>query len=295
MPGQRIDGKAVAAEVLDEVAARSLALAEGGTTAHLAVVRVGDDPASISYIRAKRRAAGEVGIESSEHILPSSATDADIRATLSSLNEDPTVHAILLQLPLPDGRDGRAFVQLIRPEKDADGLHPFNLGRLVAGDATLVPCTPAGVVRLLGHQGVNLTGARVVVLGRSMLVGRPLALMLSARGADATVTVCHSRTRDLADRLKEADVLIAAAGSPGLVTPDMIRQGAVVIDVGINRVSDPEARKGYRLVGDVQPQAAAERSAAYTPVPGGVGPMTVAMLMRNTVVAAEAAVTDRQR
>ncbi len=287
MPAQRIDGKVVAAEVLGEVSDRVAALARGGTSAHLAVVRVGDDPASVSYIRAKRKAAAEVGIDSSEHILPADAKDAEISSALDELNRNEGVHAILLQLPLPEGRDGRPFVSLIRPEKDADGLHPVNLGRLLAGDPLLLPCTPAGVMRLLQHQEVELAGARVVVLGRSMLVGRPLSVLLSKRGTDATVTVCHSRTRDLAARLRDADVLIAAAGSPGLVSADMIRPGAVVIDVGVNRVSDPTARTGYRLVGDVQLAAAEERAAAYTPVPGGVGPMTVAMLMHNTVLAAE--------
>lgn len=289
MAAQRIDGRAIAAEVLQEVASRVSDLAVSGITPHLAVVRVGEDPASLSYIRSKRKAAARVGMESTEHILRADATDSDLRQTINGLNADPEVHAILLQLPLPGGRDGRPFVSAISPEKDADGLHPVNLGRLVAGEAGPVPCTPAGVMRILHHLGTELRGARVAVLGRSILVGRPLALLLSAKGSDATVTVCHSRTRELADQLRRADVLVAAAGSPGLVTADMIREGALVIDVGINRIAEAGAPGGYRIVGDVDPLAAEQRASAYTPVPGGVGPMTVAMLMLNTVAAAERA------
>jgi methylenetetrahydrofolate dehydrogenase (NADP+)/methenyltetrahydrofolate cyclohydrolase len=271
-----LDGKAVAATVKAEVAA---AVRELTRSPGLATVLVGDDPASQAYVRGKRRDAEEVGMRSIHHHLPATSSQDDVEELIESLNADPEVDAILLQLPLPRGLDGEAAVATIDPLKDADGLHPHNLGLLLLDRPGPRPCTPSGVLRILDHYGYGLAGARAVVVGRSFLVGRPLALMLSARGVDATVTICHSRTRDLAAITREADILVAAAGSPGLITADHVRPGAVVVDVGINRVGD-------RLVGDVDGEAVAGVAAALTPVPGGVGLMTRAMLLVNTLAAA---------
>ena len=267
-----IDGKAVAAAVRERVAGEVAALPE---PPGLATVLVGDDPASAVYVRMKREDSAEVGIESFHHE-PSPEEVADL---LAELNADPRVNGILLQLPLPDGLDDAEMTALIDPGKDVDGLTPLSAGRLMQGQPGLVPCTPAGVMELLEHAGVELEGAEAVVVGRSQLVGKPLAALLLA--ANATVTHCHSRTRDLPAVCRRADVLIAAAGSPGLITADMVREGATVIDVGTNRTD-------HGLTGDVDFDAVREVAGAITPVPGGVGPMTRAMLLVNTVVAARA-------
>ena len=277
---QILDGKAVAAKVLAEVKTGVQGFVRRvGAAPTLAVVLVGDFAPSKIYVRSKKRAADEVGIVSRDYLFPEGCTQEKLLATLREINNDPSIHGILLQLPLPDGLDEDAAINAIAPAKDADGLHPFNLGSLLAGKPMLVPCTPAGCLEILDHYGVELKGAEAVVLGRSRLVGKPLAQLLLGR--HATVTMCHTRTRDLAAHTLRADVLCVAAGKAGIVTGDMIREGAVVIDVGITRLDTG------KLVGDVDFESASRRARAITPVPGGVGPMTIAMLLRNTLLAAE--------
>ena len=278
MSAQILDGKMVAAAVKDEVAAVVSGL---DYSPGLATVLVGDDPASHSYVRGKRRDAGQVGITSIHHELPSTASQQEVADLVDSLNADDDVDGILVQLPLPPGLDSEAIVERIDPAKDVDGLHPFNLGQLVLGKPGLRPCTPSGVIRILDHYDIATTGAKVVVVGRSFLVGRPLSLMLSERGVDSTVTVAHSRTSDLKSETADADILVAAAGVESLITADHVKPGAVVIDVGINRTEDG-------LVGDVDYESAVEVAGAITPVPGGVGPMTRVVLLVNTLSAAEA-------
>jgi len=272
-----IDGRAVAAGVRERVAAEVAELRAVGVRPGLATVLVGEDPASQVYVRMKRKACEEVGIASVHHDLPADTPQSELGALLESLNADPAVSGILLQLPLPAQIDADEMTGTIAAEKDVDGLTPFSAGLLVHGREGLVPCTPAGVMELLAHAEVELEGARAVVIGRSQLVGRPLAQLLLA--ANATVTQCHSRTRDLAAVCREADVLVSAVGRPATVTADMVREGAVVIDVGMNRTENG-------LVGDVDFAAVRAKARAITPVPGGVGPMTIAMLLSNTVRAA---------
>ena len=277
--GQIIDGKAEAAKVRQEVAASVEAIrSDLGITPGLATVLVGDDPASATYVRNKRRSCAKVGIESLHHELPATASQDEIVALVQRLNESAAAHGILVQLPLPDTIDSRSVVNAISPEKDVDGLHPVNQGRLLAGEPGLRPCTPVGSMRLLDSVGAEIKGAHAAVVGRSVLVGKPLALLLLER--HATVTLCHSRTRNLAEEVGRADIVIAAVGVPELVKGEWIRSGSIVIDVGINR------RPQGGLVGDVEFGSAVERAAHITPVPGGVGPMTVAMLLANTVSAA---------
>jgi len=274
-----IDGKAVAAAVRDEVRVEAAAFrAAHGRGPGLATVLVGDDPASATYVRNKRKACADCGIESIGHELPANMSQAALLAVVAELNARRDVDGILVQLPLPSGLDAGAVVEAIDPAKDADGLHPANQGRLVAGLPGPRPCTPLGILRLLDSAGTDLKGARAVVVGRSNLVGKPVALLLLER--HATVTICHSRTRDLAGEVGRADVLVAAIGQPRFVQGAWIKPGATVIDVGTNRLADG------KLVGDVDFAAACERAAAITPVPGGVGPMTIAMLLKNTVAAA---------
>jgi methylenetetrahydrofolate dehydrogenase (NADP+)/methenyltetrahydrofolate cyclohydrolase len=271
-----LDGKALAAEVKAEVAA---AVADLGYTPGLATVLVGDDPASHSYVRGKRTDAAEVGISSIHRELDASVGQAELEGLVSALNDDESVDGILVQLPLPDGLDAQRVVERISPSKDVDGLHPHNLGLLVMDRPGLRPCTPSGVMRILDQYQIPVSGRRAVVIGRSFLVGRPLSVMLSSRGVDATVTVAHSRTPDLAGLAREADILIAAVGVAGLVTSEFIKPGATVIDVGVNRTD-------AGLVGDVDFDAVVGVAGALTPVPGGVGPMTRAMLLVNTLTAA---------
>jgi methylenetetrahydrofolate dehydrogenase (NADP+)/methenyltetrahydrofolate cyclohydrolase len=279
-PAAVIDGREIARGVRERVRREVAALAEErGVVPGLATVLVGDDPASEIYVRRKGEACEEAGMVSLHHPLPAGAAELELRDLLLRLNADPTVHGILLQLPLPPPLEGDELTALIDPAKDVDGLTPVNAGLLAQGRPGLVPCTPAGVMELLRAAGTELSGARAVVLGRSSLVGRPLAALLLA--ADATVVHCHSRTRELAARCREADVLVAAAGRPGLVTAEMVGEGATVIDVGINRTDGG-------LVGDVDCEGARARARAITPVPGGVGPMTIAMLLANTLQAARA-------
>jgi methylenetetrahydrofolate dehydrogenase (NADP+)/methenyltetrahydrofolate cyclohydrolase len=290
MSARIIDGVAIAAEVRAEVAAGVRAFVAAGRRApHLSVVLVGDDPASHTYVRNKGAAAVEVGMTSDTIRLPATATQAEVMAEVARLNADPHVSGILVQSPLPSGLDEIAAMSSIDPEKDVDGLHPVSLGRLVQGEPVMVPCTPAGVQQLLLRSGVDPAGARVVVVGRSMLVGKPAALLLGnkAVGGNATVTLAHTATRDLPSVTREAEILVVAAGRPNTITAEMVRPGAVVIDVGTNRVVAPERKSGFRLVGDVDFEAVKEIAAAITPVPGGVGPMTIAMLLANTLKAAE--------
>lgn len=277
MSARILDGKAVAAAVKEEVAGE---VARLGYTPGLATVLVGDDPASHTYVRGKRRDAEQVGMQSIHHEIPAAVSQEELAELVDELNTDPDVDGILVQLPLPEGLGSEAIVQRIDPAKDVDGLHPFNLGLLVLGRQGLRPCTPSGVMRILDHYDIATSGARVVVVGRSFLVGRPLALMMSEKGADATVTVAHSRTKDLAEETRRADILVAATGASGLIGPDHVKPGATVIDVGISRTDEG-------LVGDVDFDSVVEKAGAITPVPGGVGPMTRAMLLVNTLSAAK--------
>ena len=287
---QRIDGAAVAAKVMEETKARIAALAKRGVRPGLAVVLVGDDPASRAYVRSKDRKAAELGLHSVKHELAADTSQATLLALVAELNADPAVHGILVQSPPPPQINEAEVVLAIDPRKDVDGFHPVNVAKLAMEDPTgFVPCTPLGCIRLLQEAGIETAGKSAVVVGRSMIVGKPMALLLMKRGpgGDATVTVAHSRTRNLAEVTRGADIVIAAIGRPHFLGAEHIREGAVVIDVGINRVDDPANPKGYRLVGDVDYDAVASKCAAITPVPGGVGPMTIAMLMANCVTAAE--------
>ena len=281
-----IDGEAVAERVRAEVAEAVERLGEAGVTPGLATVLMSDDPASETYVRMKQRDCEEVGIESFHVELDTDASEAALFETIDELNADPAVNGILVQRPLTDSVDESAALRRVDPEKDVDGFHPENVGRLVTDDPRFVPCTPLGIQRLLVEAEVPIEGADVVIVGRSELVGKPLANLLLGRGeaANATVTVCHSRTDDLASHVSRADVVVVAAGVPGLVTGEMLSPDAVVVDVGINAVEDENGER--TLVGDVAFDSAAQRAAAITPVPGGVGPMTRAMLLKNTVTAA---------
>jgi methylenetetrahydrofolate dehydrogenase (NADP+)/methenyltetrahydrofolate cyclohydrolase len=284
-----LDGVATAAAVKGELAERIAALKAKGVTPGLGTLLVGDDPGSRSYVAGKHRDCAEVGIESIRVDLPATATDADVAAAIRDLNDDPRVTGYIVQLPLPKGLDEHAALELIDPAKDADGLHPTNLGRLVLGIegelASPLPCTPAGIVEMLQRYDVPISGKHVTVVGRGLTVGRPLGLLFTRKGLDATVTLTHSRTSDLAAEVRRADIVVAAVGVPHLIKPEWIKPGAAVLDVGITRVQDEQTGKG-RLTGDVDP-AAAEVAGFLSPNPGGVGPMTRAMLLANVVKAAE--------
>ena len=282
-----IDGKAVATSVLEECRAEVQELKSKGITPGLAVVLVGDDPASKVYVGSKVRTCGDLGLYSRKIELPATTTQEELVAVVRELNADPAVHGILVQSPPPKHIDEEAVIRTIDPRKDVDGFHPENVAKLALEDPTgFVPCTPAGCMRLLAASGVKTAGAEAVVIGRSMIVGKPMALLLMAKGADATVTVAHSRSKDLPAICRRADIIIAAVGRPEMVKADWVREGAVVIDVGINRIDDPSTKKGYRLVGDVAYDEVAPKCSAITPVPGGVGPMTIALLIKNTLQAA---------
>ena len=292
MTARIIDGKEVAAKVHEEVAAGVTEYREQhGSAPGLTVVLVGDDPASHSYVKGKERACERVGISSETILRDASITQEELIGIVEDLNKDSKVHGILLQLPLPDHIDDAAVIHAIDPMKDVDGLHPENAGLLVLGEPRFAPATPLGVQRMLLEEGVEMKGARVVIVGRSKLVGMPLALLLLQKGpgANSTVTVCHTGTTNIAAETRRADVLIAAAGFPGTVTADMVKPGAVVIDVGVSRVDDPTRKRGYRLTGDVEFDSVSEVASAITPVPGGVGPMTIAMLLVNVLQAANLA------
>ena len=284
-----IDGKAISQKVLAECRTELAALAAAGRQPGLAVILAGNDPASQAYVGSKVRTCGELGMHSLKIELPAETTQDELLARVRKLNADPAIHGILVQSPPPPHIDEAAIVRAIDPRKDVDGFHPDNVARLALEDpAAFVPCTPLGCQRLLMEYNIPTEGAEVVIIGRSMIVGKPLALLLMAKGkgGNATVTVAHSRSRDLPSICRRADILIAAIGKPGFVTADFVREGAAVIDVGINRVTDPSAKNGYRLVGDVDFAAVAPRCSFITPVPGGVGPMTIAMLISNTIKAA---------
>ena len=289
MAAKILSGSDLSAEIRGEVASGVVEMQEKhGVTPGLAVVLVGGDPASAVYVANKQKACQQAGVFSDSVHLPGTAAEDEILSSVRGFNEDPRIHGILVQLPLPGGIDQHRIVETIAPYKDVDGIHPYNLGKLLQGRPDFAPCTPAGIVELLMRNGHDPDGANVVICGRSDIVGKPLAalLMQRGRGGNATVTVCHTRTRDLGDVTRNADILVAAIGRPAAITADMVRDGAVVIDVGINRVPDDSARRGYRLRGDVDFEAVSEKAAAITPVPGGVGPMTIAMLLVNTLTAA---------
>lgn len=289
MTARIIDGKAISAQIRADLVPRVNALKSRGITPRLAAVLVGDDPASAVYVNSKKKAADELGMGSEIIRRPASTSQAELSALVKELNARADLHGYIIQSPLPKGLDETSLVNLINPAKDIDGFHPYNVGVMTLGGGTLLPCTPAGILELLIRSNISISGAEVVVLGRGNIVGRPMSILLSrkGKGGDATVTLCHSRTRNLATHTRRADILILAMGQPEMVKGDMVKPGATIIDVGINRVEDSSSSKGYRLVGDAHYPSVSEVVGAITPVPGGVGPMTVAMLMQNTVLAAE--------
>ena len=282
-----IDGAAIARDIRAEVAAEVAQLRAAGTVPGLAVVLVGADPASEVYVRSKARACQEAGMLSRVLHLPAETSADELLGTIDGLNADPGIHGILVQLPLPPHLNSKMFLERVSPAKDVDGFHPTNVGRAFVGDPTgFVPATPEGIMELLRRERIDTHGKHVVIVGRSLIVSKPLASLLMAPGPNATVTLCHRHTADLGQHTRMADILVVAVGKPGLITADMVKPGAVVIDVGVTRVDDPASPKGYSLHGDVDFQAVAEKASAITPVPGGVGPMTIAMLLRNASTAA---------
>ena len=288
MAAEIISGKEIAAEIREELKSEVTSMRQRGVTPGLGVILVGEDPASKSYVTAKERACEEIGIFSDDNRVPESTTQDELVSLIKRMNEDEKIDGILVQLPLPSHMDEDAALLAVTPEKDVDGFHPVSVGRMVIGQETYLPCTPHGVIEILHRKGVKTEGAEVVIVGRSNIVGKPLANLLiqkTDRG-NATVTVCHTRTQDLKAHTLKADILIAAAGRPEFITADMVREGAVVIDVGVNRVDDASKKRGYRLTGDVDFAGVSEKASMITPVPGGVGPMTITMLMSNTVKSA---------
>jgi len=288
-----IDGFAVAASVRSRVAESVSSMKAGGVTPCLAVILVGEDPASVSYVTGKEKALAEVGMADRSFRLPSTTTEAEILALIARLNADESVHGILVQLPLPRHINEARVIMAIDPAKDVDGFHPISIGNMVIDRPCFLPCTPHGVLVLLREAGIATAGAHAVVVGRSNIVGKPLSILLARRDCNATVTLCHTGTRDLPSITRQADILIAAIGKPRAIKADMIKPGAAVIDVGVNRVEDASAKKGFRLVGDVDFEPACEVASFITPVPRGVGPMTIAMLMENTLLAAQRTLENR--
>ena len=288
MEARILDGRAIAESVRAEIRARAEALKSEGVVPGLGVLLVGDNPASRSYVSAKEKACAEIGLYSREVTLPKTAARSEILDAVCAFNDDPQIDGLLVQLPLPDSSIEQEVIETILPEKDVDGFHPVNIGRMMVGLPTYLPCTPHGVVQILQRSGIAIEGAHVVIVGRSNIVGRPLAHLLTRKGpgGNATVTMCHTRTRDVAFHTRQADIVVAAAGRPGTITADMIREGAAVVDVGVNRVPDASKKTGFRLVGDADFEGCRRKASAITPVPGGVGPMTIAMLMYNTLEAA---------
>lgn len=282
-----IDGKALSAEIRNEVAEKVAALKQKGIEPCLAVILVGENPASVSYVTGKQKALAECGMKDVSLRLPQDTSEAELLDLISKLNDDNSVHGILVQLPLPPQIDEEKILLAINPQKDVDGFHPVNMGNLLIGKKSFLPCTPHGILVMLERAGVQTDGARVAVVGRSNIVGKPIAVLLSRREYNATVTLCHTGTRDLGAVTREADIIIAAAGHPNTITAEMVKEGACVIDVGVNRIPDPTKKSGFRLAGDVDFDAVKAKAAFITPVPGGVGPMTIAMLMQNTLEAAE--------
>lgn len=282
-----IDGKAIAAQVRSEVAAKVSALKEKGITPCLAVILVGENPASVSYVTGKQKALAEAGMADKSMHLPESTTEEELLQIIEKLNNDDSVHGILVQLPLPKHINEEKIILAISQKKDVDGFHPENVGNLVIGKKAFLPCTPHGIIVLLQKMGIETSGKHAVVIGRSNIVGKPVALLLARKETNCTVTICHTGTKNMAEITKQADILIAAAGKPHTVTKDMIKPGAVVIDVGVNRIPDSTKKSGFRLIGDCDFEDLKETASFITPVPGGVGPMTIAMLMQNTLEAAE--------
>ncbi len=289
MTAKIISGKEVAASIREELKTRTAVLKQKGLTPGLGVILVGEDPASVSYVTAKAKGAEEIGMFEETVRLPADSSEEEILKTVDRLNRDPRFHGVLVQLPLPKWVNPDKVINFISPEKDVDGFHPINVGKLLRGEPCPLPCTPFGVQQMLVRSGYSPEGKHVVVCGRSNIVGKPLAALLMQKkpGANATVTVCHTGTPDLKRFTLQADILVAAMGAPRAITAEMVREGCVVIDVGVNRVPDPNSPKGFRLVGDCDFEAIKEKAEAITPVPGGVGPMTVTMLLMNTIEAAE--------
>jgi methylenetetrahydrofolate dehydrogenase (NADP+)/methenyltetrahydrofolate cyclohydrolase len=288
MSAQILSGKTISAEMREELKTDVAELREKGVVPGLGVILVGDDPASRSYVSAKEKACEDVGIYSREISMPAESSKEDILAQVEALNADERIHGILVQLPLPDSAIEEEVLNTVLPEKDVDGFHPVNVGRMCIGLPTFLPCTPHGVLHMMKRSGVQVKGAHVVVVGRSNIVGRPLANLLSQKSefGNATVTLCHTGTPDIAAFTREADIVVAAVGRPNTITADMVKDGATVIDVGVNRVEDASKKSGFRLVGDVDFDPVAEKASFITPVPGGVGPMTITMLLYNTVESA---------
>jgi methylenetetrahydrofolate dehydrogenase (NADP+)/methenyltetrahydrofolate cyclohydrolase len=281
-----IDGKRIAEEIRDELVQKVILLKQKGVIPGLAVILVGDNPASISYVTAKEKACAEIGMKSFETRMAENTSEETLLERIAECNRDPNVHGILVQLPLPRHIDEHRVIEAIDPNKDVDGFTPVNLGRMLLDQPCFIPCTPFGIIELLKRSGVPTNGARAVVVGRSNIVGKPLANLFLRKSVNATVTVCHTGTRDLGSHVREADIVVACAGAPGLVSVDMIKPGACIIDVGVNRVPDSTKKKGYRLCGDVDFEGASQVAGWITPVPGGVGPMTITMLLSNTIDAA---------
>ena len=288
MAAKILDGKAIAQDIRAELKARVAELKKQGIVSGLGVLLVGDDPASRSYVTAKEKACEETGLYSREIKLPATASHKEILDVVNAFNADNQIDGILVQLPLPDSSMEQSVIEAINPDKDVDGFHPLNVGRMMLGLPAFLPCTPHGVLQILKRSGIKTSGAHVVVIGRSNIVGRPLVNLLSQKSelGDATVTMCHTRTKNMAALTLQADIIVAAVGRPNTVTADMVKPGAVVIDVGVNRVADVTAKAGFRLKGDVDFEAVSQKASAITPVPGGVGPMTITMLLANTVESA---------
>ena len=288
MTAKILDGKAIAQEMRMELTGEIAELKSRGIVPGLGVLLVGDNPASRSSVTGKEKACGDIGIYSSEILLPATATRQQILEVVDAFNHDPRIHGILVQLPLPDQRMEQAVIAAIDPRKDVDGFHPENVGKMMLGFECFLPCTPHGVLQILKRSGIPINGSHVVIVGRSNIVGRPLANLLSQKSdlGNATVTICHTRTKAIAKFTRQADIVIAAAGHPKTVTGDMIREGAVVIDVGVNRIPDPTKKSGFRLIGDADYESVSRVASAMTPVPGGVGPLTITMLLFNTVKSA---------
>ncbi len=282
-----IDGKKIAQDVRSGVAEKVSALKANGVNPCLAVILVGENPASVSYVTGKRKALAEAGMTDRSVVLPESTTESDLLKLISELNADKTVHGILVQLPLPKHINEDKVIMAIAPEKDVDGFHPVNVGNMMIGRPGFLPCTPHGIIVLLERMGIETSGKHAVVIGRSNIVGKPVSMLLARRETNCTVTICHTGTKNMADIVKQADIIVAASGHPHTVTADMVKDGAVVIDVGVNRIPDATKKSGFRLIGDVDFDEIKEKASFITPVPGGVGPMTIAMLMYNTLEAAE--------
>lgn len=287
MAAQIIDGKSIAQSIREEIKIKTEALKTKGITPCLAVILVGSNPASVSYVTGKQKALAEVGMNDRSVRLPESTTEQELISLIQELNADKSIHGILVQLPLPQHIDEEKIILAIDPAKDVDGFHPVNVGNLVIGKKSFLPCTPHGIIVLLKRMNIETDGKSAVIIGRSNIVGKPAALLLARKDLNATVTICHSGTKNIADITRRADILIAAAGRANIVTADMVKEGAAVIDVGVNRIPDASKKSGFRLAGDVDFENVKEKAAFITPVPGGVGPMTIAMLMANTLEAAE--------